>query len=137
MGDYFSGNKQGEEGYVYNTYGKIKYLKHAVASVTTLRRYDKKRPVAIFCSDEHADLLKQEPLDGLFTHIFHLPEENRSITGFKHNIDRFMPFEKNIYMTVTSFGVKKQINCGRRFHLTILRLPAINLRIIFSAARKG
>ena len=115
MGDYFSGNKQGEEGYVYNTYGKIKYLKHAVASVSTLRRYDKKRPVAIFCSDEHADLLKQEPLEGLFTHIFHLPEENRSITGFKHNIDRFMPFEKNIYIDSDIVWCKKTDQLWKAF----------------------
>ncbi|MDZ7682575.1 MAG: hypothetical protein U5J63_12910 [Fodinibius sp.] len=35
------------KGYVYNTYGHPKYLKHAVASVVSLRRYDEERPVAL------------------------------------------------------------------------------------------
>ncbi len=98
MQDSFFGKKLGVEGYVYNTYGKEKYLRHAVASVKTLRRYDESRPIAIFCSEKHAELLDNDPLQQLFTNIFVLPEENRSITGFKHNVDRFMPFEKNIYL---------------------------------------
>lgn len=98
MRDFFSGQKLNGEGYVYNTYGEEKYLRHAVASVVTLRRYDLKRPIAIFCSEHHADLLKGEKLNHLFTKVYILPEENRSITGFKHNIDRFMPFEKNLYL---------------------------------------
>lgn len=98
MRDSFSGNKLGGEGYVYNTYGKEKYLRHAVASVKTLRRYDQERPVAIFCSEKHADLLNKKPLQNLFTNVFILPEEFRSITGFKHNVYRFMPFDKNLYL---------------------------------------
>lgn len=98
MSDKFKGNKKGAEGYVYNSYGKIKYLKYAVASVSTLRRYDTSRPAAIFCSPAHADYLKSPSLDSVFDHIFILPEENQSITGFKHNICDFMPFGKNIYL---------------------------------------
>lgn len=94
----FSGNKLDGEGYVYNTYGKEKYLRHAVASVETLRRYDQKRPIVIYCSKNHADLLAKKPLNDIFTKVFILPQENQSITGFKHNIDRFMPFEKNLYL---------------------------------------
>jgi len=98
MGDKFKGNKKGAEGYVYNSFGDIKYLKFAVASVSTLRRYDTSRPVALFCSSEHADYLKSSSLDSVFDHIFPLPVENQSITGFKHNVCDFMPFRKNIFL---------------------------------------
>lgn len=98
MSDTFKGNKKEAEGYVYNSYDDLNYLKYAVASVTTLRRYDTTRPAAIFCSPEHANYLKIPSLKSIFEHIFILPEENRSITGFKHNICDFMPFEKNIFL---------------------------------------
>lgn len=86
------------EGYVYNTYGKKLYLKHAIASVTTLRRYDKKRPVALFCSDNHRKILQENSLQDRFDHIFLLPDDNASITGFKHHVYKFMPFRKNMYL---------------------------------------
>ncbi len=98
MQDSFTGTKLGVEGYVYNTYGKEEYLRHAVASVISLRRYDQTRSVVIFCSEQHANLLNKEPLDNIFNEVFILPKENRSITGFKHNIDQFMPFEKNLFL---------------------------------------
>ncbi len=98
MADTFEGKKHGAEGYVYNCYGKLKYLKYAVASVVTLRRHDNHRPVAIFCTKEHADYLNKPELSTVFDHVFILPEKNRSITGFKHNVCDFMPFEKNIYL---------------------------------------
>lgn len=98
MSNSFSGKKLGPEGYVYNTYGKKKYLKHAIASVTTLRRYDDIRPVALFCSQEHAALIENLKISHLFTHIFLLPDENQSITGFKHFVFKFMPFDKNLFL---------------------------------------
>ncbi len=87
-----------KEGYVYIAYGDDKYLRHVVASVYTLRRYDQKRPVALYCSNEHAQKLEDNHLSKLFDQIHFLPEENRSITGFKHNTYQFMPYERNLYM---------------------------------------
>jgi len=98
MADKFEGKKLGAEGYIYNSYGSEKYLKYAVASVHTLRRHDKKRPVAIFCTEEQSEILENPALSSIFEHIFILPEKNRSITGFKHNVCDFMPFERNIYL---------------------------------------
>ncbi|REL33306.1 hypothetical protein DYD21_11025 [Rhodohalobacter sp. SW132] len=98
MADKFAEKKLGAEGYVYNSYGNEKYLKYAVTSVQTLRRYDASRPAAIFCTEEHRKILDQPHLKSVFQHIFILPEQNRSITGFKHNICDFMPYERNIYL---------------------------------------
>lgn len=106
MSDKFKGNKKDAEGYVYNSYGDLKYLKYAVASVSTLRRHDTTRPVAIFSSPEHADYLKNSPFKSIFDYIFILPEENRSITGFKHNVCYFMPFERNIFLDVDIVACK-------------------------------
>ena len=86
------------EGYVYNTYGHPKYLKHAVASVVSLRRYDDERPVALACEEKHKKLLEEHSLTGIFDHIHILPEENASIVGFKHNLHKFMFFEKNLFL---------------------------------------
>lgn len=87
-----------EEGYVYSAYGSEKYLKHAVASVTSLRRYDKKRPAAIYCSSELRACLEKSEAGSLFEYVFDLPDENQSINGFKHNIHLFMPFERNLIL---------------------------------------
>ncbi len=86
------------EGYVFHTYGPAKYVKHAVASVVTLRRYDTERPVALYCPRSHRDALEEAGLLRLFEIVEDLPEENRSITGFKHNLHRFMPFERCLYL---------------------------------------
>jgi hypothetical protein len=98
MSDSFSDKKLADEGYIYVTYGDQKYLKHAIASVTTLRRYDKHRSVALFCSAGHRELLIENSLEGIFTHVFELPSENQSINGFKHNLFKFTPFEKNLFI---------------------------------------
>lgn len=97
MSERFSGKKLAPEGYVYNTYGKTVYLKHAIASVTTLRRYDKSRPVALFCSEKHQQVLREKDID-LFDYVFLLPDENASIPGFKHHLHKFMPFENNLFL---------------------------------------
>lgn len=98
MSNTFEGKKLADEGYVYVTYGDKKYLKHVVASIVTLRRYDNKRPVTLFCSDEHHQILKDESLENQFTHIYSLPEENQSIIGFKHHLHQFLPFKKNLFL---------------------------------------
>lgn len=89
-------NKHFEEGYVYSSYGSIKYLKHVISSIITLRRYDKKRPVTIYCSEKHIELLEKYELQDLFSDIIFLPEQYRSILGFKHNIERFMPYKQSL-----------------------------------------
>ncbi|MEX2601420.1 MAG: hypothetical protein WD355_07220 [Balneolaceae bacterium] len=87
-----------EEGYVYNSYGPATYLKHVVASLSTLRRYDKDRPVALVCTDEHRQLLKEYQLTSMFDEILPIREEHASIVGFKHNLHSYMPFRRNLYL---------------------------------------
>ena len=86
------------EGYVLHAYGDEKYVRHVVASVVTLRRHDPDRPVALFCPPEHRALLAQHGLDTLFAHIGDLPEEHRSIVGFKHHLHRFSPFDRTLFV---------------------------------------
>ena len=87
-----------EEGYVYHTYGSEDYVRHVVASVTTLRRHDAERPVALFCPAGHRALLEQYRLDTLFTLVEDLPEAHQSIVGFKHHLHRFLPFDRSLYL---------------------------------------
>lgn len=87
-----------EEGYVYSSYGSEKYLKHAVASVITLKRYDSKRGAAIYCSIEHAEILNSNHLSKYFDVIGILKPEHQSIVGFKHNVYHYMPFKKAIFL---------------------------------------
>lgn len=91
------GKKQ-QEGYVYVSYGKEKYLGHVIASVYSLRRYDRYRPVAIVCDKGHVDLLKTTGLDQLFEVIHEIGPEHCSIVGFKHHTHRFLFFEKNLFL---------------------------------------
>ncbi|NND70909.1 MAG: hypothetical protein HKN43_04965 [Rhodothermales bacterium] len=86
------------EGYVFHSYGDERFLRHAVAAVDTLRRYDVSRPTALYCTKEHIDTLKSRGLHNRFTVVRELPEENQSIVGFKHNLDRFMPFDKCLFV---------------------------------------
>lgn len=86
------------EGYVYTSYGDVKYLKHAVASTESLRRYDHSRPVALVCDESHIEHLKKYNLLHLFDEVISLRPEHASITGFKHNLYNYMPFGKNIYL---------------------------------------
>lgn len=90
--------KNTDQGYVFNSYGSELYLKHVISNVITLRRHDQTRPVALYCSEEHVDLIKKFGLGHYFQKLEFLPEENRSVTGFKHNIDKFMPFRENIIL---------------------------------------
>lgn len=86
------------EGYVLHTYGTEKYLRHAVASVLSLRRYDADRPVALYADPSQIARLKEVGLDHLFAVLEVLPKEHQSIVGFKHHLDAFRPFEKNLYV---------------------------------------
>ena len=91
-------NKLAPEGYVYTTYGHTKYLKHAVASVVSLRRYDESRPVALVCEEKHKDILEERGLSDIFDVIHEISPDRASIVGFKHNIHDYMFFEKNIFL---------------------------------------
>ncbi len=86
------------EGYVLHSYGPARYVRHAAASVVTLRRHDARRPVALYCPEEHAALLRRHGLDRLFARIEILPEAHRSIVGFKHHLYRFAPFERSLFV---------------------------------------
>ena len=87
-------------GYVFHTYGSEAHLRYAVASVATLRRHDRSRPVALYCSSEHKDALKKHKLSHLFERIELLPVDHQSIIGFKHHLYRFMPYERNLFVDV-------------------------------------
>lgn len=86
------------EGYVLHTYGPERFVRHAVASASTILRHDKKRPIALYCPPEHRAYLEEHGLDSLFSVIAPLPEEHRSIVGFKHHLYRFMPFERCLFV---------------------------------------
>jgi len=85
------------EGYVLHTYGPARFLRQAVASVVTIRRHDGRRPVALYAPSEHLEILRTTGIDSLFDVLETLPESNRSIVGFKHHLDRFMPFDRCLY----------------------------------------
>ncbi len=87
-----------DEGYVFTSYGKVKYLRDVLIALDSIRRYDTERPAAIYCSKEHREELEKLGFDKWFTHIGGLPEENRSIVGFKHFVHLFMPFKRNMYL---------------------------------------
>lgn len=89
---------QPAEGYVYTSYGKLKYLRDVFVTVETLRRYDDKRPVALLCSKDHIEETKRLGLDDYFDEISELSPEHQSITGFKHNLHLYMPFDRNMYL---------------------------------------
>ncbi len=86
------------EGYVYVVYGNEKYLRHAVASVVSLRRHDAGRPVALICEQHHRDMLEKAGLTHLFDHYVYLHADHRSIVGFKHNVYKYMVFERNMFL---------------------------------------
>lgn len=91
-------DKLGKEGYIYVSYGHPKYLKHVIASVSTLRRYDTKRPVALACTKKHQKLIKKYGLEEVFDHLIDLPQEHASIVGFKHNFYNYLYFDKNLFL---------------------------------------
>jgi len=86
------------EGYVLHSYGDEKFLQHAVVSVSTLRRHDTTRPVALYCTDSHREILERSGLKDFFTLIRPLPEEHCSIIGFKHHLYKFCPWDQSLYV---------------------------------------
>ncbi len=90
--------KLAKEGYVYVSYGHPKYLKHTLASVVSLRRHDRTRPVALLCSQKQKNILEEKGLSSMFSTVQVLPEDNCSIVGFKHSVYKFMIFERNLYL---------------------------------------
>lgn len=86
------------EGYVLHSYGPARYVKHALASVHTLRRHDPDRPVALFCPDDHRALLERRGLDGHFDVLGDLPPSHQSIVGFKHNLHKFKAFDRSLFV---------------------------------------
>jgi|SRR5690625_1887610 len=90
--------KLAPEGYVYTTYGHPRYLRHAVASVVSLRRYDEERPVALVCEEKHKNILDEFNLESIFDIIHVITPDRASIVGFKHNIHEYMFFEKNVFL---------------------------------------
>src|SRR5262245_54110931 len=92
------------EGYVYHCYGDDAYLRHTIASIVTLRRYDWKRPVALYCPPGHQALLQRHGLGSLFHVIGRLPEEGCSIVGFKHNLSKLRDRLLLIYSSIPGKG---------------------------------
>lgn len=86
------------EGYVLHTYGPERFVRHAVASVVTLRRHDQERPAALYCPPSHRRILEESGLDSLFDTIETLPDEHCSIVGFKHHLHRFMPYDRCLFV---------------------------------------
>jgi len=86
------------QGYIFSSYGKIKYLRDVIVTVMSIRRYDLTRGVALYCSEEHIEFLRENNLEYVFDYIEILAPEFRSITGFKHNTHLFMPFAENLYL---------------------------------------
>lgn len=132
-----SGKPLADEGYVYSTYGDLKYLKHAIASVQTLRRYDRDRPVALYCSNEHKEILLDLKIQNLFTHILHLPEVYRSITGFKHNVYRFLVFKKNLFLDSDILWCKNPDNLWKQFSAYKFTITGNQTSDLFFGAPKG
>ena len=86
------------EGYVYFSYGDIKYLKFVVASAFSLKKFDEKRPIAIVCDKEHRKCIEKFNLLWLFDSVELLEPDHCSIVGFKHNLHKYLIFDKNLFL---------------------------------------
>jgi hypothetical protein len=95
------------EGYVYPVYGDVKYLKFAIASITSLRRYDVSRPVALACEPQHEALLNRLNIRHLIDDILILKPEHQSIVGFKHNVHEYACYDRTIFLDVDMVFCRK------------------------------
>ncbi|KPP94682.1 MAG: hypothetical protein HLUCCA01_08480 [Bacteroidetes bacterium HLUCCA01] len=95
------------EGYVYPVYGDVKYLKFAIASIESLRRYDAHRPVALACEPQHEALLRRLDIRHLVDDIVFLEPEHRSITGFKHNVHRYARYDRTLFLDADMIFCRK------------------------------
>ena len=64
----------------------------------TIRRYDADRPIAIYTDEEQQKLLVDLGLSSLFAEVRIVPAAHRSIVGFKHHLQEFHPFERNLFV---------------------------------------
>lgn len=131
-----SSNKQ-NEGYVYVSYGHPKYLKHTIASVSTLRRHDNSRPIALACSAKHKEILEQKELSYLFDVIHQLPEEHASIVGFKHNIHHYLFYKKNIFLDSDIVWCKDPQNLWNNFSIFDFTITGTLVSDVYFGAPKG
>lgn len=134
---YVSYNLNHKEGYVYNSYSSDLYLKHVISSISTLRRYDTERPVALYCSKEHKTLIERFNLTPLFSHIHILPEENRSIPGFKHNLEKFMPYKRNLFLDSDILWCRNPDNLWARLSTYKYTITGTQIADIFFGGHKG
>lgn len=95
------------EGYVYPVYGDIKYLKFAIASIHSLRRYDVSRRVALACEPQHEAILNRLKIRQLVDDILILKPEHRSIVGFKHNVHAYACYDRTIFLDVDMIFCRK------------------------------
>lgn len=91
-------NQERSEGYIYTVYRDPKYLKHVLASLSTLRRYDAARPVALFCDPPIQNYISENNLSGFFYRILPLVDSFASIIGFKHNVHKHLVFDRNLFI---------------------------------------
>jgi len=103
------------EGYIYTVYGNESYLKQAVASATTLKRYDKERPVALICDSDTQQRLKKHPSRALFDIVRPLNGGHNSIVGFKHNVHKYMIFDRNLFLDSDMVWCKNPASLWRAF----------------------
>ena len=129
-------NKQ-NEGHVYVSYGHPKYLKHTIASVSTLRRHDNSRPIALACSAKHKEILEQKELSYLFDVIHQLPEEHASIVGFKHNIHHYLFYKKNIFLDSDIVWCKDPQNLWNNFSTFDFTITGTLVSDVYFGAPKG
>lgn len=108
-------NNGASEGYIYSSFGADKYLKDAVVSALTIRRYDEKRPIALFCSKEHFDKKDIWNLYSVFDVIEILDPKHQSIVGFKHNLHHYMPFDRNMYLDSDMIWCRNPKNLWHQF----------------------
>jgi hypothetical protein len=88
----------GPEGYIYHVYGHSKYLRHAVASALTIKRYDTQRKIALVCEQKHKAELSDAGFGNLFDVVYPIETEHCSITGFKHNVHNYQLFDRSLFL---------------------------------------
>lgn len=103
------------EGYVYSAFGKIDYLKYVFASLETIRRFDKTRGIALFCSQEQKEFIEENQLESHFDYIGILEKQYQSITGFKHNLHLFCAFEKSLFLDSDIVWLKNPDQLWKQF----------------------
>lgn len=128
---------QPQEGYVFHTFGSTRFLQHVVASVTTLRRWDRRRPIALYAPANHREVLRRTGLDQLFDVVEDLPVENQSVVGFKHNLHRFMPFGRNLFVDCDVIWCRDPSPLWHRFSVFPFTATGVERADFFFGGPKG